>query len=220
MQQRVITFALLIGLFFSLVALGTSANRWRLPDNQQGYAPKQPIAFSHRLHAGELKLDCTFCHSNAEQSRHAGIPSTDVCMKCHQNVVNTFDIIKDEAEKAKEEKREPKQLVSEELQKLYDALNIEGLAKSDSKNKETIGKPIDWVRVHNLPDYVFFDHSAHVTVGVACQTCHGPVESFDRMHQEARLSMGWCVNCHREANEKGIDGKTVHASTNCSTCHY
>lgn len=213
MPQRIITVVLLIGL----CAVGASVGTRRLPDNQQGYAPKQPIAYSHRLHAGELGIDCRFCHSAAEQGRHAGIPSTDVCMKCHKYVTCSFDLLQEEITRADEEKRKPEKIVSPDLQKLYDALGLEDPQKPASDVQE---KTISWVRAHNLPDFVSFDHSAHVTAGVTCQKCHGPVESMERMRQFETLSMGWCVNCHREATAGGIDGHAVNASTDCSVCHY
>jgi hypothetical protein len=217
MQQRVITVVLVVGLFFGLITLGSSMSSWRLPDNQQGYAPKQPIDYSHRLHAGELQMDCRFCHSAAEKSRHAGIPSTDVCMKCHKYVTSSFNALQDEVKKAEADKRQPDVVVSPELRKLYDSLALnDELQPSEDGTPESIA----WKRVHDLPDYVYFDHSAHVAVGVTCQKCHGPVESMQRVRQQESLSMGWCVNCHREANENGIDGLKVHAGTDCAVCHY
>lgn len=217
MHRIIVTVILLVGLFFSLIVLASGMGTWRLPDNQQGYAPEQPIAYSHRLHAGELQIDCQFCHSAAERSSHAGIPSTDVCMKCHKFVTCSFDVLQEEITLADKEKRKPKQIISEELRKLYDTLELQD---PQQPNPNAQAKSIPWVRVHNLPDYVRFDHQAHVSAGVTCQKCHGPVESMERVRQFESLSMGWCVNCHREATEQGIDGRTVHASTNCSVCHY
>jgi hypothetical protein len=217
MQQRVITIVLLIGLCLGLALLVSAMTEWRMPDNQQGYAPEQPIAYSHRLHAGELQIDCKFCHSAASSSRHAGIPSADVCMKCHSVVTAPFDEMQHEIKTAEEEGRKPEAIVSAELKKLYDYLAL------DEKLKPIEGatpESIPWVRVHNLPDYVTFNHQAHVGVGVACQTCHGPVESMERVRQHASLSMGWCVNCHRDATRDGINGKKVHATTDCTVCHH
>lgn len=217
MQQRVITVVLLIGLCFGLITLGAGMSSWRLPDNEQGYAPKQPIEYSHRLHAGELGIDCLFCHSAADKSRHAGIPSTDVCMKCHKVVTSSFEVLQDEMNKADEEKRKPEQIVSEELRKLYDTLALdETLQPKEGASAESI----EWVRVHNLPDHVHFDHRAHVAAGVTCQKCHGPVESMQRMEQFESLTMGWCVNCHQESTKTGINGKAVDAKTDCAVCHY
>ena len=212
MPQRIITVVLLIGL----TAVAASVGVRRLPDNQEGYAPQQPIAYSHRLHAGELGIDCRFCHSAAEQGRHAGIPSTDVCMKCHKYVTSSFDLLQQEITKADAEKRTPENVVSPDLQKLYDAL---GMHHPKDSAPDPHAAPISWVRVHNLPDYVSFNHSAHVTAGVSCQKCHGPVDSMQRMRQVETLSMGWCVNCHRESTEQGINGHAVKASTDCTVCH-
>jgi len=108
-------------------------------------------------------------------------------------------------------------VISPDLQRLYEAL---GLEHPQRPSADSHAKSISWVRVHNLPDYVSFDHSAHLKAGVSCQKCHGPVESMERMRQFETLSMGWCVNCHREATERGIDGHAVKAATDCTVCHY
>ena len=217
MQQRVITVVLLIGLCFGLITLGSGISSWRLPDHEQGYAPRQPIEYSHRLHAGELGIDCMFCHTAADKSRHAGIPSTDVCMKCHHVVTSSFAVLQDELNKADAEKRQPRQIVSAELRKLYDSLALDETLQPKAG---ATAESIRWVRVHNLPDHVHFDHRAHVAAGVTCQKCHGPVESMQRMEQFESLTMGWCVNCHRESTKNGIDGKAVDAKTDCAVCHY
>ena len=215
MQQRIITVVLLVGLFFGLVSLVYGMSSWRLPDHETGYSPEQPIDYSHRLHAGELNIDCKFCHTAADKSRHAGIPSSDVCMKCHKFITSSFDALQNEMTLADEEQRQPNQIVSPELRKLYDWFGLDQSLKPDAAATPT---SIPWVRVHNLPDYVYFDHRAHVSAGVTCQQCHGPVESMERVRQVENLSMGWCVNCHRETTE--INGKPVHASTDCAVCHY
>ncbi len=217
MSRNTITVILLVGLLFSLLVLASGMRAWRLPDNQQGYSPEQPIAYSHRLHAGELGINCQFCHTGAEHGRHAGIPSSDVCMKCHKFVTSSFDVLQEEITRADKEKRKPKTIVSDELRKLYDSL---GLSDPQQPVDEGAASSIPWVRVHNLPDYVYFDHRAHVAAGVTCQKCHGPVESMERMRQFETLSMGWCVNCHREATAEGVNGRAVHASTDCAVCHY
>ena len=217
MQQRIITVVLIIGLFFGLISLAVGMSSWRLPDRETGYSPEQPIDYSHRLHAGELQIDCQFCHTAADKSRHAGIPSNDVCMKCHKFVTSSFDALQDEVKVAEAENRKPKQLVSEELRKLYDSMGLDETLKPDPT---ATSASIPWQRVHNLPDYVYFDHRAHVSAGVKCQRCHGPVESMERVRQVESLSMGWCVNCHRETTKTGIDGRSVHASTDCAVCHY
>jgi hypothetical protein len=216
MRHRVLTIILLTGLGLSITVLTAESTNLRLPNNHQGYAPVQPIDYSHRLHAGELGIDCRYCHTAAEYGRHAGIPNPDVCMNCHKYVTSSFNVLQTEMTQADAEQREPRVMVSDELQKLYDYL---GLADPKQEvTSETAGIP--WVRVHNLPDYVVFDHRAHVAAGVTCQKCHGPVESMERVRQVESLSMGWCVECHRESTANGIDGRTVNASIDCSTCHY
>ena len=205
MNSRILTLFLLVGTGFSGVALMPKWSAYRLPGNQQGYAPEQPIAFSHRLHAGELQISCVYCHSGAEKGRHAGIPATSVCMNCHKTVTASFGSLRDN----------PK-AVSPELRKLLTSYGLDDNLKRDL----TKAKPIPWVRVHNLPDFAFFDHRAHVNAGVACQKCHGPVETMERVQQVESLSMGWCVNCHRDANTHGVAGKKVNASLDCAACHY
>jgi hypothetical protein len=216
-QQRIITVVLLIGLFFGLITLVYGMSSWRLPDRETGHWPVQPIDYSHRLHAGELQIDCQFCHTAADKSRYAGIPSSDICMKCHKIVTSSFDVLQDEIKRADEEKRSPNQVVSAEMRKLYDFLALD---ESLNPRDDASPKSIPWVRVNNLPDFVYFDHRAHVTVGVTCQRCHGPIETMERVRQVESLSMGWCVNCHRDATLNGIDGKPVHASTDCAVCHF
>lgn len=190
-----------VGLLFSALLLASRAGHFRLPGNQQGYEPVQPIAYSHRLHAGELGIDCLYCHSGAERSRHAGIPAAQVCMNCHKFVTDTLGAVRAEDDAAAREKRAPRQVVSPELKKLFASVQA--------------GRPVEWIKVHNLPDYVYFDHRAHVGAGVACQTCHGPVETMERVRQASTLSMGWCVDCHRT----GTKTKKA-ASTDCATCHF
>lgn len=206
MKSRIVTIVLAIGLAISCVMLAARIGQMHLPGNQQDYAPVQPIAYSHRLHAGEMQIPCLYCHFAAQTSRHAGVPPASVCMNCHGQVTSSLGAMHAEDNLAAKENRKPRQIVSPELQKLFDAV----------KN----GQPIAWNRVHALPSFVYFDHRAHVRVGVACQQCHGPVETMERVRQVSDLSMGWCVNCHRQANQTGIAGARVHASTNCSTCHY
>lgn len=140
------------------------------------YAPEQPIPYSHRLHAGELNIDCKFCHTYARRSRSAGIPALEQCMACH----TTIAVAKP---------------------------NIQELAKAYEDKK-----PIEWVKVHDLPDFVFFNHKRHVQAGFECQECHGKVEDMEVLYREAPLTMGWCVNCHRDNLDKG-------ASVDCLVCH-
>jgi hypothetical protein len=206
MNRQVTTVALLAALGFSVWALLSKVSAFHLPGNQQGYEPLQPVAYSHRLHAGELQIQCNYCHFGAERSRHAGIPPAEVCMNCHKFVTATLGAVRAEDELAKQENRQMRKIVSPELDRLFDAVKT--------------GRPIAWTRVHSLPDFVYFDHRAHVSAGVACQQCHGPVETMERVRQVPDLSMGWCVNCHRQANRDGINGKRVHASLDCSVCHY
>jgi hypothetical protein len=205
-RSRILTIVLAVAVLFSGVLLASRAPLFRLPGNQQGYEPVQPIAYSHRLHAGELQIQCQYCHFGADRSRHAGIPPASVCMNCHKFITASLGAIRAEDELATKEKRSPRPIVSAELRKLYDAV-------------EQV-RPIAWTRIHSLPDFAYFDHRPHVNAGVACQQCHGPVESMERVRQVADLSMGWCVNCHRDANRTAVMGKRVNASINCSTCHY
>jgi len=158
------------------------------PTNQ-GYAPPQPIVYSHAVHAGANEIPCQYCHFTAERSRHAGIPPTSVCMGCHEHAV------KDHPEVMK-------------LKEAFDA-----------------GTPIAWVRVHQLPDHTFFDHSVHVSADVACQTCHGPIQSMGRVEQFAPLTMGWCVDCHRQKGRVATGPEAKHSDranrlTDCSVCHH
>jgi hypothetical protein len=173
-------------IFGALVALGLlgglSGYIWALTNNKfvmgynQGYMPDQPIPFSHELHAGTYKLDCKYCHTSVEVSRHASVPSLNICMNCHMTVKTD----------------------SPWIQKITAAYNN--------------GTSIAWQKVHLLPDHVKFNHAPHIKAGKDCATCHGPVETMKQIYQFAPLSMGWCVNCHRQPEN--------HASTNCSTCHY
>jgi formate-dependent nitrite reductase cytochrome c552 subunit len=136
-------------------------------------------------------------------------------MNCHKFVTAPMGAVKEELERAKEEGRNVETIVSPEIQKLYDAL---GLGEDlEPKTEET---PIEWVQIHKLPDFVYFEHRVHVTAGVACQTCHGQIQTMERVRQEFDLTMGWCVNCHRQVNEGGVQGRPVFASLDCAACHY
>ncbi|GLB50993.1 cytochrome c [Neptunitalea chrysea] len=157
----------------------------------QGYKPNQPIHFSHRIHAGDNGIDCKYCHSSARVSKTSGIPSLNVCMNCHKNI--------SEVAETTATPDHSKEFYDEQIQKLYKATGW------DAENMKYTGEtdPVKWVRIHNLPDFAYFNHSQHVTVaGVECQKCHGPVETFEVMEQFAPLTMGWCINCHRETNVK------------------
>jgi hypothetical protein len=216
-RGRMATTVLLVGLGLSLLALSPRLGGAHLPGNQRGYEPVQPIAFSHRLHAGELEVSCFYCHADAQKGRHAGIASASVCMNCHRFVTAPSRDMRAEAELAKEEKRSPRTLISPELARLYAALGVGDKPQADPTGPAT---PIRWVKVHNLPAFTRFDHGAHVSAGVTCQRCHGPVESMERVRQVEDLSMGWCVQCHRDAAEHGVAGRVVHPSNDCTTCHH
>lgn len=215
---RNLTILVLIGLTAGTYIYAKSLNL-NLPGVNQGYAPEQPIAFSHRLHAGDLQIACLYCHSGAEKSRHAGIPSASTCMNCHKNVTAAWEKIQ-LAEKMAQEHDTPLQVpVSPELKKLYAAVGFD--AETMNYRPQAPQQPLVWIRVHNLPDFAYFDHSRHVNGGVACQQCHGPVETMEKVEQVADLTMGWCVNCHRDVNNGRIpELKGRHASISCAVCHY
>jgi mono/diheme cytochrome c family protein len=197
----------------------------------QGYAPVQPIHYSHRIHAGENQIDCKYCHSSARKSKHSGIPSLNVCMNCHKNIA---EVSEDTYAMGQEEYGVD---YNKEIKKLYKAVGW------DEENQAYTGEtePVKWVRIHNLPDFVYFNHSQHVVVaGVACQTCHGPVEEMEILGQYSPLTMGWCINCHRETNvnvagneyyeeiheqlskKYGVDQLTAAqmGGLECGKCHY
>lgn len=217
MKSRLTTIYLSTGLLLSLTVFLTSYTRnVRYPGNHEGYEPVQPVAFSHRLHAGELGMACLHCHSAAEKSRTAGVPAASVCMNCHKMVASPFVNVKAEEELATKEKRKPQLILSPEIRKIYQAFGLDDSLKTDPVKSP---RSIEWVKVHNLPDFVYFNHSAHVTAGVQCQTCHGEVQTMERVRQVSDLSMGWCVNCHRDANKNGVGGRAVKASLDCVACH-
>lgn len=198
-----LTIAVLIGVLYVtvLVAYGASPRT-----TDVGYAPLQPVLYSHALHAGDLGLDCRYCHNTVEDGAQASLPPTQTCMNCHKHIMNTSD------------KLPP-------LRKSYET-----------------GSPIEWVRVHDLPDYVYFNHSAHVRRGVGCASCHGRVDKMEVVYQHEPLSMGWCLECHRNPESRlrpldritdmaweAVDPAALGArlrkklnldpSTDCSTCH-
>jgi Cytochrome c7 and related cytochrome c len=217
LATRLLTMILIVGLvLFSVIAV-RRLQSYPLPGSQQGYEPEQPIAFSHRQHAGDLQISCFYCHGDAEKGRHAGFPSATACMSCHRFVTASQKVMVPELLEARKAHRAPQPVVSPELQKLYDALGLDSKLERDPSKTPS---PIRWVRVHHLPAYACFDHRSHTAAGVECQRCHGPVETMDRLRQVSDLSMGWCVNCHRETGRTGVDGKTVRPSTDCATCHY
>lgn len=196
----------------------------------QGYEPVQPIHYSHRIHAGDNGIDCKYCHSSARVSATAGIPSLNVCMNCHKSVSEV-------SEETLAEGRAYGVDYNAEIEKLYAAA---GWSPSEQKYT-TEPQPVKWIRIHNLPDFAYFNHSQHVTVGgIECQTCHGPVESMEIVSQHASLSMGWCITCHRETDVKienneyytkiheelskkyGVEKLTVAqmGGLECGKCHY
>ena len=196
----------------------------------QGYQPVQPIHFSHKIHAGDNGIDCKYCHSSARVSKTSGIPSLNVCMNCHKSIY----------EVAPETLAEGKKIgvnYNAEIHKLYAAAGWDDADQKYTGNSQ----PVKWVRIHNLPDFVYFNHSQHVTVaGVECQTCHGPVEEMEEMYQHAPLTMGWCIECHRTTNvnvkdnayytkihealtkKYGVEKLTVAqmGGLECGKCHY
>jgi hypothetical protein len=217
MKSYVVAALLAAGLGYNLLAVTPRVANWRLPGNHQDYEPVQPIAYSHRLHAGELQIPCLYCHFGAEKSRHAGIPPVNVCMNCHRSVGAPLGSVRAEDAAARAENRRPRRIVSPEIRKLYAAL---GLDDTLAPVAGATPLPVRWVQVHRVPDFVYFDHRPHVAAGVTCQTCHGPIETMERVRQTTSLSMGWCVNCHRSANETGVAGRKVNASIDCTTCHF
>ena len=208
------SFIGLVTFVFMAVLLKTAIDGAFTVGVQQGYQPTQPIAFSHKIHAGQYEIDCQYCHTGVRKAKSANIPSANICMNCHT-------AIKTE---------------SEEIQKIYTAIDYDPSTGEYGKNVQ----PIEWVRVHNLPDLAYFNHAQHVQVGgLECQTCHGPIEEMEVVYQYANLTMGWCINCHRETNlnTKGNEYYTklveLHSETSkapmkvednggleCSKCHY
>jgi mono/diheme cytochrome c family protein len=199
----------------------------------QGYQPIQPIAFSHKIHSGENKIDCQYCHSSAKHSKHSGIPSVNVCMNCHKAIAE----VAEGTEIQWNGQTYGKKQLDQEIAKVYDA------AGWDPEELEYTGKekPVKWISIHNLPDFVYYNHAQHVTVaGLKCQKCHGPVEEMDEMYQYSPLPMGWCINCPRETNvdlkgneyyakihdqlakKYGVEKVTISqlGGLECGKCHY
>jgi len=177
-NKKFVFFVVLCGTIF--LSTYTWMTMWNT-NVHQGYQPKQPIKFPHDLHAGVMKIDCQYCHTGAYKSKNASIPSLNVCMNCHK-------VVKTE---------------SPEIHKIYDAL---GYDPNTQKYDSTKAKPMQWVRVHNLPDLVYFNHSQHVKVaGLKCQQCHGPIQNMKEVYQYSPLTMKWCIQCHKrtEVNYKG-----------------
>jgi hypothetical protein len=177
----------------------------------KNYQPEQPIYYSHQVHAGTNQISCLYCHGGAQDSKHANIPSVNVCMNCHKGI-NKYegpDVLKREDGTAIDG--------TAEIQKLYSYAGFNPATKTYNPDKDGDGlpdgaKPIEWVKIHNLPDHVYFNHSQHVKVGKQqCQTCHGNIQEMPEVYQFADLSMGWCVNCHRESK---VDFNTADGKGN------
>ena len=185
-------FLVLVTSIFLILASGYFAYGWMMQIGvDQNYEPVQPIHYSHRIHAGSNGIDCKYCHSSARVSKNAGIPSLNVCMNCHKNIAEVSDTTATP--------EHSKAFYDGEIQKLYNAVGW------DKANQKYTGKtqPVKWVRIHNLPDFVYFNHSQHVTVaGIECLTCHGPVQTYEIQKQFAPLTMGWCIDCHRKTEVK------------------
>jgi len=197
----------LLALVGALVVIGLLYYGISPQAMDMGYMPQQPVPYSHRLHAGELGIDCRYCHNTVEHSAFASVPPTDTCMNCHTTIRPT----------------------SEKLAPVFQS--------------HATGMPVQWIRVHDNPDFVYFDHSAHVTRGVGCVECHGRVDKMDEVYQAEALSMAWCLGCHRDPDarlrppeevtnmtwvapgdpaEYGAElraTRNINPPTDCSTCH-
>ena len=191
-------FLVLVSVFILLLSSAYFAYGYMLQVGvDQGYMPIQPIHYSHKIHAGANQIECQYCHSSAKKSKHSGIPSLNVCMNCHENIA-------DYNGEEDLEKGYTKDFYTNEIKKLYKAVGWDENTQSYTGDTE----PVKWVRIHNLPDFVYFNHAQHVTVaGVDCQKCHGPVEEMEILYQYSPLTMGWCINCHRETNIKVKDNE-------------
>ena len=193
--------------FLALGGIGTALYISTPEVIMTGYTPVQPVPYSHKLHAGDLGMDCYYCHYTANKSAHAAVPPTEVCMNCHVRV-----------------KPQSPRL-------------------ANVRDSYAMNKPIQWVRVHKLPDYVFFNHQAHVTVGVSCVSCHGRIDQMVEVKQVEPMNMGWCLDCHRNAaphirpveqvtnlawkpdrdpaeiGREIMQAKGINPPQNCSGCH-
>ena len=230
-------FLVLVSSIFLLLAAAYFAYGWFMQVGiDQGYAPIQPIHYSHKIHAGDNKIECKYCHSSARVSKHSGIPSLNVCMNCHKSIYEYSG--NPEGPSAEDlANGYTNEFYTAEIKKLYKAVGW------DEENQRYTGEsqPVEWVRIHNLPDLAYFNHAQHVSVGgIECQTCHGPVEEMEIMYQYSPLTMGWCINCHRETNVKVEDNgyyEKIHEALSkkygvenltaaqmggleCGKCHY
>jgi len=219
-------------LVFAVVMYGgyTTVNNAIGLGRQVNYEPTQPINFSHKIHAGDNGIDCQYCHDGARRSKHSVIPASNTCINCHANIQKgskdgTKELIKVYAASGFNPLTNsylPKGMAAEERAAVYKKWLKKVWSKEYDKDEEgtremideqlasvegTYAKPIEWVRIHNLPDHVYFNHSQHVSVGkIECQTCHGQVEEMDVVKQHSPLSMGWCINCHRQTEVQFRDG--------------
>ncbi len=254
--------------------------------NHKGFEPDQPISYSHKLHAGDLKISCLYCHFGAEKSKHAGIPPVSVCMNCHKTITTRaesdalskelFNIPLKEYQKIRDKYKnidkkveewrklkklkDPKskqnaQLILNEINKFLAGLSAEEYKKyqypvkmqnrtqQSEKNIQMIhdaynlGTSISWIKIHNLPDHVYFNHAQHFVVGgksilgrevkteedrrQTCKQCHGEVWKMEKVRQEQPLTMGWCIDCHRKSKSPGNPKKTVAqmGGQDCARCH-
>ena len=211
----ILTIFLALAILLNLLILASKLGGFNLPGNQQGYEPLQPISFSHVLHAGESQIPCLYCHRGAANSRYAGIPSADQCMNCHRFILSTLGAVREEERQAQEENREPNRIVSSEIEKIFFALGLD-----EALNPGGELQPIVWNRIHKLPDFVYFDHSSHSSAGIDCTECHGQVQEMERIRQVQTLSMGWCVDCHRQYQNRVTMARILKPSLDCITCHY
>lgn len=200
---------ILLGLTIFATALVAGVWYYFSPNyTDVGYAPEQPVPFSHKLHAGAHDMDCQYCHTSVDKTDYSNVPPTETCMNCHNQIKTD----------------------SPRLAKVRESWET--------------GEPIEWIRVHALPDYAAFNHSSHVNVGVGCETCHGRVDRMDKVYQEESLSMSWCLDCHRNPEQyvrpkdevttmgyeppvdqvkmgkKLVAKNNINPSTDCQTCHY
>ena len=234
-----ITFA----IFAAIVLLGyTTVNNATNLGRQQGYAPEQPIKFSHETHAGLHKIECQYCHDGARRSKHSVIPAANTCMNCHTAIqygsqygsaeiakiyasvgynplenkyIENYEDLSDEEVEAIFKKYMSTMYVQSDGE--LDTIDAAGERLVDEQwdgvvssltrpGKDKVYGPIEWVRIHNLPDHAYFNHAQHVTVGkVECQQCHGAVEEMEVVAQHSPLSMGWCINCHRQTEVQFAD---------------
>jgi hypothetical protein len=158
---------IIIGVTFTLIAITSIVTYYFTPKyTRAGYQPTQPVAFSHKLHSGQLEIDCRFCHNHVDESGHANIPSSSTCMSCHSIV----------------KKDSP--------------------ALAPIRESYETGNPVPWVKIHQVPDYVYFNHSIHVNRGISCVECHGQINEMEVVHHDKPLSMSFCLDCHRNPEEK------------------